>query len=285
MIRSSVRTKLICLIFSALNCLPAIVAGDGIDKSALTNETEADTSNRALTGDLYDLLYHAVIIDTSKRQANERRDFFDSEEYFMPYRGSLITSIRFKQVPTFVGSVYDTSLTPASDLAKFANSVHIATRNFVITKNLLFAPNDTVAPFLLADNERILRTLPFIRDARIYLKPLTTDSSQVELTIVTQDIFPIGIGGSVSSVDNFNLDIYDRNLFGMGWEWNNGLRYRAGQDPQLGYDGRFYVNNIKGSFISGYLNYINVQEREAFIVSFDKVFSDATNQICRWYKI
>ncbi len=232
----------------------------------------ADTTDHALTDDLYNLLLQAVFIDTSRKAAPERRDFFNSEEYFLRFRGSRIASIRMRRVPTFGGSVYDTTLAPTTGLARFANSAHIKTRNSIIENNLLFAPNDTVAPFLLADNERILRNLPFMRDARIYIHPITEDTSAVELTIVTQDIFSIGIGGSVKSADSFNLDIYDRNLLGMGWQLNNGLRYRAGQTPQLGYDGRFAVNNINGSFVSGTLFYTNIQEAELFGISFNKAF-------------
>lgn len=252
--------------------IPELLAADDPNIAIFKDGIESDTTDKALTDDLYDLLYHAVFIDTSKQHLPERRDFFDSEEYFIPFRGSRISAIRFRSVPTFGGSVYDTTLVPGSDIVKVANSAHTVTQKSILAQNLIFAPNDTVEPFLLSDNERILRTLPFIRDARIYIKPMTTDTSEVELTIVTQDIFSIGIGGSVKSASSFNFDIFDRNLFGMGWEFNNGFRYRSNQTPELGYDGRFYVNNIRGTFISGTLSYTNVQEREVYGISFDKAF-------------
>jgi len=272
MMKFFIKISLTWMILAAVTYIPGKVLGENNLSSTTPDEAGTDTTDRALTDDLYSLLYHSVFIDTSKRQNLERRDFFIGEEYFMPYRGSRISSIRLLSVPTFGGSVYDTTLTPTSNIALFANNAHIRTRASIISNNLMFAPNDTVAPFLLSDNERIIRNLPFIRDARIYVKPLTIDSAEVALTVVTQDIFPIGIGGSANNINSFNLDIYDRNLFGMGWELNNGLRFRSGQSPELGYDGRFYINNIQGSFISSTLNYTNVQERETFLISFDKAF-------------
>lgn len=237
-----------------------------------TSDESADTTGRALTDDIYDLLYHAVFIDTSKYHLPERKDFFKSEEYFVPFSGRSISSVRFLQVPTFGGSVYDTTLYPSSDIAKFANSAHSSTRNSIINNNLLFSVNDTISPYQISDTERLLRNLPFLRDARIYVKPFSIDTTEVQLTVVTQDIFPIGIGGSAKSANEFNLDIYDRNMFGMGYEFNNGLRFRSGATPEMGYDGKFYINNLRGSFISGTIQYTNVPENKTIGLSFDKAF-------------
>ena len=67
------------------------------------------------------------------------------------------------------GSIFD--LETNAKLRRFPystiNALHIRTREDVIRRELLFKVGDRLDPFLIAETERNLRALPFIRAARI----------------------------------------------------------------------------------------------------------------------
>jgi len=54
---------------------------------------------------------------------------------------------------------------------RFANKLHVQTREDIIRQELLFASGDTLDPKILAETERNLRNLIFIRDAKIETIP------------------------------------------------------------------------------------------------------------------
>lgn len=178
-----------------------------------------------------------------------------SKERYRPYQEKTIGNITIRKLPPFGPTVTDTSNTAGSWYKKAGNKLHFPTRNWVLEKNLLLEPGDQVNPYQLADSERLLRELPFVRDARIYLKERSESSDTVDVLVITQDVLPYSLGGSYRSTENFSAIISNNNLAGVGHELRNEIIYHQAQNPNVGYRGVYSVPNINGSFITGFIEY------------------------------
>ena len=82
-------------------------------------------------------------------------------------------------------------------------------------------------------------------------------SDHVDIGIITRDVFSIGVNLNPRNTDDISFSIFDRNLFGNGWEFRNNFRYRSNLEPPLDYEGIFSIRNIMGTFISGSFVYKN----------------------------
>jgi hypothetical protein len=225
--------------------------GDSIDISL---------EESSLKDDLLDILYGAVFRDTSKSRYMSESNLIESEEKFLPYSGQIIANIYISKVPVFGGSVHDTVEFTITRLEEFGNSLHTNTKDRVIKDNLLFNEGDELRPYELADNERILRQLSFIRDARIMVIPREEDE-RVDILVITRDVFSLGLNVNARAVDDVAISIFDRNLFGNGWEFRNTFRFRSEYDQKVDYEGLFDVVNIRGSFIGMSLKYIYAHDQ------------------------
>ncbi|TFH02452.1 MAG: hypothetical protein E4H13_02045 [Calditrichales bacterium] len=244
-----------------------------VDPSAKTAQdtTIVPQKTNNLTDDIFQLIQSSVFRDTTAivRGMNHKIEFGESR--YLGYTGARIANIYVKGVESFGNSIYDTLSRSMTGLEKFGNSLHINTKERIIRENLLVAVGDTVEPFRLADNERILRLLPFIHEARIVIIP-GDDAHEVDLLVITRDVFSIGVSFNPRSAEDVSVSLYDRNLLGNGWNLRNDFRYRTAVDPKLSYRGAFLVENIRGSFISSAVFYQTSHEEEKGQISFLKRF-------------
>ena len=185
-------------------------------------------------------------------------------EDFLPYEGSRIDNIYFKPVQVWSGSVVDTSKTSDNAFTKFSNSTHVGTREKVLRNNLFFTEGDSAHAYTLADNERILRQLPYIEDARIYVNKKV--DGNIDLTIVTKDLYSYGFRLDMHGLDTYDWRIFDRNFLGYGNTFSNAFVTKSTGNPQYGYEGFLAHNNIRGSFVNMELIYRN---------AYDKVYTGA----------
>ena len=263
----------------------------------------ADTTRR------FDPFLVLALTDTSKRKVQERkskqfyqklkekfyrtrltRELFDllfvapSKEPALPqppaplkakydeHQGKLIGEIEIKKLDLFGPTVMDTTRKPHSWLQKTLNNLHIPTRNSVLKKNLLIKPGDSIDPNEIADNERVLRELSFIRDVRIYVVPRSENSDSVDILVLVQDVFPYSVGGSYRGLDRFSFELRNNNLIGLGHEFSSKFLYDNRQPREVGYRGLYYIPNISGSFINSQLEYINTDWEKTQGVIFQREF-------------
>jgi Omp85 superfamily domain len=110
-----------------------------------------------------------------------------------------------------------------------ANFLHIDTKEEVIRRELLLHEGEPADPALIAESERNLRALPYIRQVRIFTLP--APDGQVDLHVLAQDTwttqprvsFAVGGGSQRSS-----LGIVEENVLGYGKKVR--LLYRHGID-------------------------------------------------------
>ena len=107
------------------------------------------------------------------------------------YGGKQIRYIYYNQLKVFGTTIEDTSVVQ-SKLIRFANRLHYDTRTWMIKQSLFFREGDTVNAYKLVDNERYLRRLPFIQDARIYVINSYDPSDSIDIVVLTKDVFEYG---------------------------------------------------------------------------------------------
>lgn len=191
---------------------------------------------------------YAILIRDSTSSVYEARDPIRSEEYYKEFEGHTIRKVVFKSVQIIGGNVMDTTVVSQSRFIKFLNSTSPPTRQKLLNNNLLFEEGDPLDPFELSDTERILRSAPYINDARIYVLPLLEESDAVEVTVVTQDRFPWGIDGSFSGFDKFKIIPYNNNILGSGNQMFVGYHYKQDDEPKHGYSFEFISQPLWSTF-------------------------------------
>ena len=134
------------------------------------------------------------------------------EHSFDVYGGKQIRFVYYNQLKVFGTTIEDTSVVP-NKLVRFANKLHYDTRTWVIKQSLFFREGDTVNAYKLVDNERYLRRLPFIQDARIYVINSYENNDSIDIVILTKDVFEYGT--SINSFNNTQASAtVFNNLFG-----------------------------------------------------------------------
>lgn len=199
-------------------------------------------------------LFDMVFVPPKSSEAPALSQEDKSKERYQPYEGQTIGNITIRKLPPFGPTVTDTSSIASSWYKKAGNKLHFPTRNWVLEKNLLLESGDLIDPYKLADSERLLRELPFIRDARIYLAE-RSGSDTVDVLILTKDVLPYTLGGSYRSPENFSAILSNNNIGGIGHEFRNEIIYHQAQTPNIGYRGVYSVPNISGSFVNGFIEH------------------------------
>jgi hypothetical protein len=133
-------------------------------------------------------------------------------------------------------------------LTRFANKLHSNTKENTIRKNLFFHENELLNPLVIAYNEKWLRDLPFIQDARIVAFPLISDTNSVDMYIVTKDIFPLGATLNIRSANAYETSINSENIndAGNAFSINHSMDTKRENKAGVGFD--VTTRNIMGSF-------------------------------------
>ncbi|WP_420319148.1 hypothetical protein [Ekhidna sp.] len=196
-------------------------------------------------------LYNLLITNKPKENGLDKKEPVRSESYFEPFEGKTITSVKYVSVDLFGGSVNDTTQKAQSNIGRLTNELHKNTSKSVIYKQLLFHNGDVVDPFQIADSERIIRSLPYIEDARIILKNDAGNSNGAQAIVVVKDRFPWTVEVSLNENSAYRLGFANKNILGTGNEFGIGYLHSRNESPMHGFDSHYTIRNIKDSFIDG----------------------------------
>jgi len=127
--------------------------------------------------------------------------------------GLVIASIKVES-----HNVFDTDFPPENKaLYRAANAIHIRTRDAVIERELLFAVGDRYDPALVAETERNLRGLSFVRRAEAEAK--VNKDGTVDVVVRTYDSWTLEVVANfkrAGGVVNTKAGLSDHNLLGYG---------------------------------------------------------------------
>ena len=134
-------------------------------------------------------------------------------------------------------------------ITKFANNLHNFTKETTIRKNLFFHENEYMNPLVIAYNEKWLRDLPFIQDARIVAFPLINDSNSIDLYVVTKDVFPFGASLQFKNIDAYDASVTVENINDMGNAFTIFHNFDVNRKDKAGIGVNYISRNILGSFM------------------------------------
>jgi hypothetical protein len=132
---------------------------------------------------------------------------------------------------------------------KFANTLHNFTKENTIRKNLFFKVDEYMNPLVIAYNEKWLRDLPFIQDARIIAFPLLNDSNSVDLYVVTKDVFPFGASLQFKNIDAYDASVTVENINDLGNAFTFYHNFDNSRKEKAGIGINYVSRNIVGSFM------------------------------------
>ena len=215
-----------------------------------------------------------------------------SEDSFIPYEGKIIRKIIIRQIG-FDKTVIDTARNMKSTLTRIGNKLHSKSRDWVIRDNLFIRENKPINPYKMADNERYLRDLDFILDARFFIVPFSHTEDSVDVIVMTRDVFSIGGSFNPRSATKTRFRIYDTNLFGYGQRVQFMGQVEEGRSPVFGYEWIYRKNSVGGSFITATGGYTQLntgssyghEEEKAFYLKLDRPLVSPYTRFAGGYEI
>ena len=128
----------------------------------------------------------------------------------------------------------------------------------MIRNNLFIKEGQALNPYRLADNERYLRDLNFIKDSRIYVIQEDIDDDSVDLLVMTRDVFSLGASLDPNSPTAANWLLQEANLLGTGLRIAYTGLFDSDREPRFGSEYSISQNSINGSFINGTVGYTTI---------------------------
>ena len=230
---------------------------------------KAKASKNTLTRKLYDL----VIV--SPDTLDNKHITGTSDANFITYSGKRIRKIDIQRLNVFGVNISNPASRDAKKIDNLLNKTHVSTNDKIIRKNLLFSVGDTISPLTLSDNERILRQLPYIDDARIILVPVSDD--EVNIVVLTKDVYSLGADLSFDGLQKGSVSLFEKNIFGMGHEFEIEMPFNSKMPDSPGFGAHYIANNIGKTFTNLNISYLDGLGNKTYGFNLDrKLFSSTT---------
>ncbi|HCM60529.1 MAG TPA: hypothetical protein DIS74_09185 [Bacteroidales bacterium] len=234
------------LIFTSLFLIPGslVLGQDTVLQDTLSKAFYDSLKVKAEKRKLTRLLYDMVVV-TPPPPGSAREKMTNTTDY-EPYSGRIIRNLEIIRLNAFGSDIDNPAENSPSKAEKFMNSTYTKTRRFVLTHHLLFREGDTVSPLQLADNERLLRELPYLEDASITVLP--ADSNYADIAVVVREAYPVGLNIGLSDLKRGAVKLYSRNFAGLGHELEISMPYDFNEYNVPGIGIRYSMRNIARSF-------------------------------------
>jgi hypothetical protein len=241
------------------------------------NPTQSDTSRNIVDAVKDSKVSQELLQSVTRKSPTPEVLNTKSEEAFLPYEGKMIRNIIVNHVG-FEKSITDTTANFKNRIVKVANALHVNSKEWVIRDHVFFREKKPLNPYKLADNERFLRDLDFILDARIFIMPLSSTEDSVDVLILTRDVFSVGGRISPRGSDSFRFRIYDVNVLGMGQRMQYNGYYDPDRQPDYTQEIFYRKSSIFGSLANLTMGYTQLntgssygdQEEQAYYFRLDR---------------
>ncbi len=196
---------------------------------------------------------------------------------YLRFKKKIIRNIEFVSLG-FERNINDTTLIKRNFGVRVANTLHHNTREKVIRHNLFFAKGDRLFPYLIADNERHLRQLPYLQDARIIADDIFSGADSVDIIVITKDVFSLGGSVTISNTKSGRMVLKEENFNGSATRIALNGFYDKDRGPSTGYGGEMVNRNVAGSFADFTIGFKNFgpafnngrRQESVFYTGFDK---------------
>jgi len=194
--------------------------------------------------------------------------------------GRVIRDINVEILDVFGASVDNPKDTVRSWLQDGGNALHIDTKEWLITNQLLFSQGERLVSFDLEESERIIRKSPYVYDVRIVPRRIENNPDSVDIMVYVQDIWSLYGSVVYSPANNAGrIRVNDINFLGFGNELKAGLKFSQEFTRGWDWDGGYSVNNIGRTFISTNIFYSSVMDRQLYGLMIGR---DFISQVINW---
>jgi len=250
---------------NVLDTIPKVINSkvDPQEKYSLST-LKSKGENNFITRNLFSL----IIKDN---QPDKERINVNSALYFAPFASKKIGKIRFLQLDVFGTSLQDTLKQATGWIQKTGNAIHKNTTEQKLRMQLLFNSGERVDPKLMAENEKIIRDLPYIQDVAIMLSNSEKEPEMVDVLVIIRGKFEYGINGNLSA-NSTELEVIDQNMFGIGDRFSASMEYNETENPQWGGGFNYEISDLGGKFIRTGFGYTNTFRQTGWNAYLDKKF-------------
>ena len=262
------------LVFVWAVCLPCLLFAQEKTDTAQTDTTKRVTVIESIKNSR---IPKRLLKSITRKNQTDPTAAVRSEDAFMPFEGKIIRKILVRHIG-FNKTVYDTTRNIKNTVTRIGKALHSNSQDWLIRDHLFIRENKAVSPYKMADNERYLRDLDFILDAKFYVIPLRSTQDSVDVIVLTRDVFSIGGSFNPRGPTKTKFKLYDTNLGGWGQRLQfNGL-VEEGREPPFGYEALYRKSSIGGSFINGAIGYTQLntgssygeEEEKAYYLRLDR---------------
>ncbi len=241
--RTAITILLITILFVVNNV--SLFAQENSTANSLRDSTFLLRSKKGVLKKLGD----AIWIDAPQFNMQNNSGVIKNELPFTTFKGKVINQIQVNSV-SYTTPFNDTTATGKKIKRAMEEALYNSTTNKTMLKNLFFNTGDTLYPFLIADNEKFLRELAFIQDARIVATIDPSDSNGVIMNVQWKDIFPFGGSANIGSINSFNAEINHNNVLGLGDKIQINALYDLDRRPLAATGFEYIKRNFLGSFLN-----------------------------------
>lgn len=219
-------------------------------------------------------LFDFIIV--SNKPVTIKQIIGSSDQNFLRHAGKKIRRIEIIRLNVFGTNINTPLYYDPNNIEALLNKTHINTTEFIVRKSLLFSEGDTISPLIFSDNERLLRKLPFIDDARIIV--LAFSDKDADIVVITKDVYSLGGNYNYKGINRGVVSLFEKNVLGMGHELNLEVPYDTRATHSMGLGISYSINNISKTFINLDLNFYNALEDTHYGFRFSRDLISATTK-------
>jgi len=247
---------------------------------------------KKLWNSIYDQVVDAVTIDKVDTLVKVPVLNTESEKPYQRHEGKIIRNITIDQLK-FERTFTDTSRRINYFGTRVLNALHKDTHEWVIRENLFIKENAALNGLMVAENERYLRSLDFIQDARIVVKPIRGKKDSVDITVITKDFFTKTGGIDVKGIDRVRFKIAENNLMGMGQRIQFTTLIEKDRQPVFGYEVAYTKHSFANTFINATIGYTQIntgrsdgnEDEKAFFFRMDRPLVSQYSRIAGGFEL
>jgi hypothetical protein len=222
-----------------------------------------DSANRVIDAVKDTKIAQEILGSVTRKPSSESVINIKSEVAFLPFNGKIIRQILINHID-FEKSITDTSRNIRNSIVRIGNALHNTSKEWVIRDHVFFKEKKPLNAYLLADNERFIRDLDFIVDARIIVVPLSSTQDSVDVLVVTRDVFSLGGSFSPRGVNETRFKLYDANFLGWGQRLQFNGHYDQERDPNFGYEVYYRKSSFGGSLVNVTAGYTQLNSGSSY---------------------
>jgi hypothetical protein len=165
------------------------------------------------------------------------------------YAGKRINSITIEQ-QNFLSSIDSKESNLKDIFSKIGDKLQSNSKKRAIRENIFFKEWDIFDPSIIAYNEKWLRDLSYIQDAKILAMITPYDTNQVDVIVVTKDLFSYGGELLINNKDAYAAKLNNINFLGTGNSIQINQNFENQRSPKSGWGYDVGLSNFLGTFIS-----------------------------------